>query len=321
MTPAEALTLSTYTNEGWVPEGGSLFPSGWEKEVVAHGRDSVALSSDGVKFPVVLFSHGFTDSVPVYTSLIEELASHGFVVAAISHTYDADITEFPDGSVAYPNTPWEFANGTVYKNFDAHTAVWVADAHFVLDQLTVWNTGDPQRLLSGRLDLDHVGYFGHSLGGAVAAEVCALDPRLKAGINLDGPFFSPVRLDGGRPIPTPFLIQLNADHATGGGQGIGGNDFSIDSTVPNTYGLLEDAGYEVRISNSMHNTFCDVPLLADKFEGPEAGQSFGGTIDPRRAISIINAYDLSFFEKHLKGTAEPLLVGPTPYPEVTFTKR
>ena len=48
-------------------------------------------------WPVVLFSTGYGIERQLYTGLVEDLASHGYVVVAIDHPHDANIVSFPDG--------------------------------------------------------------------------------------------------------------------------------------------------------------------------------------------------------------------------------
>ena len=49
----------------------------------------------GKPFPVVVFSPGLGQSRHFYTNQVLELASHGYVVAAIDHSYDAEGIVFP----------------------------------------------------------------------------------------------------------------------------------------------------------------------------------------------------------------------------------
>ena len=49
--------------------------------------------------PLVVLSPGFTSSRSTLTALAEDLASHGYVVAGIDHTYESHATAFPDGRV------------------------------------------------------------------------------------------------------------------------------------------------------------------------------------------------------------------------------
>jgi hypothetical protein len=110
------------------------------------------------------------------------------------------------------------------------------------------------------------------------------------------------------------MLQLNMDHPLDGGGPDG------DPTLPLVFQALTDAGYAVQIAGTQHMTFSDLALLTDKFVGPFDPGTIG-TIDPVRALAIMNAYTLAFFERYLKGKAEPLLDGPSPYPEVTFINR
>ena len=49
--------------------------------------------------PFVVLSPGFIHPRSVLTALAEDLASHGYVVAGIDHTYESFATAFPDGRV------------------------------------------------------------------------------------------------------------------------------------------------------------------------------------------------------------------------------
>jgi dienelactone hydrolase len=147
-------------------------------------------------FPVVLFSPGIGTPPVEYTSTVEDLASHGYIVAMIYHTYSVPFTVFANGRVALlneagvrsENEPAGTSDAQTNKDRNAIGSVWVADARFTLDQLTKLNSDD--RLLKGHLNLAEVGMFGHSFGGAAAAEVCREDTRFKACLNMDGTAFA-----------------------------------------------------------------------------------------------------------------------------------
>lgn len=159
-------------------------------------------------FPVVEFLPGIGTPPSEYTSLVEDLASRGYVVAMIYPTYSVPVTVFSNGRVASlsdaglrsENEPPGTSAAQTDHDRNVIAAVWVADARFTLDQLVRLNHTDA--LLRGHLDLQRVGIFGHSFGGATAAEVLRIDPRFKAGINMDGTAFS---MTDGRQISRPLL--------------------------------------------------------------------------------------------------------------------
>jgi predicted dienelactone hydrolase len=47
-----------------------------------------------------VFSHGLTGTFTDYTFLFEDLASRGYVVASVDHTYDASAVDLGDGRIA-----------------------------------------------------------------------------------------------------------------------------------------------------------------------------------------------------------------------------
>jgi predicted dienelactone hydrolase len=160
------------------------------------------------RFPVVLFSPGLGNLTLYYSSLLCELASRGFVVAALWHPYSTQVVAFPDGTVLRSN-PAGSIGAVSPDSQPAELArlggVWAADQRFVLDQLVTWNREHP--LLRDHIDLERVGAFGHSLGGAAAAEAAQVDERIDAAVNMDGAMFGAVTTEGAR---VPFLL-VNAE--------------------------------------------------------------------------------------------------------------
>src|SRR5262249_44233795 len=149
-----------------------------------------------------------------YSALLEELASHGYVVAAIQHTYETSVVVFPDGRlVRFAEDKWKAAEeGSEEKRlryYKDRLEVWAADAVFVLDQLVKLDAGTPGSALKGRLDLTRVGIFGHSFGGLSSAQACRRDDRFKACINMDGMRLGLVYLpdEVGKGPRQPFLYM------------------------------------------------------------------------------------------------------------------
>jgi dienelactone hydrolase len=158
-------------------------------------------------WPVVLYSPGLGDERSDTTCLVEELASRGYVVVTIDHLHDSGVVELPDGTletIAVPPPPPDDSPQTT-KEIDSR----VADVRFVLDQLAVISHGgNPDqahrplpRGLHRALDLHRVGMFGHSDGGSTTGHAMHADARIKAGVNLDGTFYTPQGAAGSdRPL-------------------------------------------------------------------------------------------------------------------------
>jgi hypothetical protein len=154
-----------------------------------------------------------------YSTLAEDLASHGYVVVGIDAPYRAFVVAFPDGRVIrrLPENNPEVCIGKVGEEqarcVDRILSAWTADIGDVLDQLGQLNTSDPSGRFTGRLDMTRVGVFGHSFGGAQAAQFCSQDSRCKAGIDVDRSLHGSV-VQSGIPIPFMFLGSGEGDFSS-----------------------------------------------------------------------------------------------------------
>jgi dienelactone hydrolase len=288
---------------------------------LTHARSGSPFRPSSRPYPVVLYSPGAGESRWLGTTLVEDLASRGYVVVAIDHTYDADAVQFPGGRVE-----------TVRPGLDENGAysvmkVRIADTKFVLDQLTA-NRSLPQGL-AGRLDLDRIGMFGHSLGGSTAAQAMANDSRIKVGINLDGHVVPTVSVDPSKTTPEQ-AAELVGEVATK----IGKRPFLIFSSNgkgPEELGVLMSGFWNklrgerhfLSIVGTTHASYTDVKSLIHQLAAmkviPEALTQTVGTISAERAASAERAYIAAFFDRHLRGGDGRLLNGPSEkYPDVRF---
>lgn len=270
----------------------------------------VALASDQAAYPVLLFSHGFGELSQTYTAQAEELASYGYIVASVTHTFDALVTGLPDGQIIPldPNLVADFTNPSTYESASIkETKLRAADLQFVLDELDKLNASDPQNLLTGKLDLGKVGVFGHSLGGATAAEAMRIDSRFDVGLNLDGSMWGEVVETG---LDRPFML-MNAENA-----------FLSDSSKQSFFNNSTGDRYNLTLKGANHHNFADAPFLSPLFAEAGVPSPYQvGSIDPNRGAGLINQYTLAFFDQYLKGQPKPLLTSPSPYDEVDFEFR
>ncbi|WP_326829010.1 lipase [Streptosporangium sp. NBC_01810] len=293
-------------------------PAGTVRLPVTHGRVGAPVYRGRGPRPVLLFSHGFAADRASSTALAEDLASHGYVVAAIDHTYDAGAVEFPDGQVEI------HAASSPPPNFDEQddpvatkaVAARLADTRFVMDQLTALNRGrviDAERRsapkgLRGVLDLSRIGMFGHSLGGATAAATMHADSRVKAGINLDGAMFGPVLQEG---LDRPFLQVGSSEHGRGN-----------DPSWAALWARLRGWRLELRLDGTGHTSFTNLQVLLRQHSlglPPDQVTEMIGKIDGPRSVLIQRIYIRAFFNRHLLGQPSPLLAKPSRrWPEMRF---
>ncbi|MFI9385507.1 alpha/beta hydrolase family protein [Kutzneria sp. NPDC052558] len=236
------------------------------------------------RHPLVLLSPGLGAPRYTLTTLAEDLASHGYVVASLDHAYESVGTLFP-GDRMLPCLACEA------EDLRPLVLNRAKDASFVIDQLT---TRYP-----GLIDPNRIGMAGHSIGGASALAAMEADPRIKAGVDMDGAFHVDAR-DG---MSRPFLMLGNAGH------GPGGQDSTWDQVWP------ELSGWKrwLTVTGSNHYSFTDAPTLLAQFGAPMPG------LPADRAVAITRDYVTAFFDQTLSCRPEPILAGPTPSnPEVTF---
>jgi predicted dienelactone hydrolase len=278
------------------------------------GHDGAPVDRHPGGLPVVLFSPGSGGYRAQDTALVQDLASHGYLVATIDHTDDDGAVDFPDGRIAQRVRPSD--ETTPQRTQDVLERA--KDTRFVLDELTALDHGqnpdvDHHRLpqgLRGALDLNRVAMFGHSMGGATTVEAMHEDPRIQAGINLDGAVYGPVVTAG---LNRPYLTM---DDELKHGE--------LDPTRRELWNNSTGWKREFRLLGSSHLTFSDLEFMLSRAAsvvtlGPGVVPAVIGTIDPARAFTVQSTYIDAFFDLHLRHHAEPLLDGPSPqFPEMEF---
>lgn len=268
--------------------------------VTTNAVADAAVVADGTRYPVLIFSHGRGGYRQHNTALFEELVSHGYVVVSIDHPYAASGVAFPDGRVvAFDPRMRErpFVNASI--------PILAQDVLFVLRRLADVDAEDPTGVLTGRLDLNSVGMFGLSLGGETTAEACKLEPRLRACLMMDV-WMPPDVIAAGLDQPAMWMTRDEASM-----QREGWAQADIDetlSTMRQVYAESRNASYFVTVPGMFHQDFSDGPLISPLLK--PIGLS--GPIDSERARTIVAAYTLAFFDRHLRGEAAPLLDGPSP---------
>jgi predicted dienelactone hydrolase len=228
------------------------------------------------RLPLVVMSPGFSFPRATLTSLGEDLASRGYLVAAVEHTYESVATTFPDGRTTTCLACVKGQDGTKVA------AGRVADVRFVLDELAKGRWGKV-------IDRSRIAMAGHSMGGNSAAHAMAVDPRIKAGVNLDGSFQPDVER-----LERPFMLVGTPKHVPGG---------SWQTSWRNMTGPKR----WITVAGTDHSAFVDYAVLRAPLGIP--AQELDGT----RALRITRAHLTAFLDRHLRGKNTPVEA----YPEVT----
>ncbi|MDX3192629.1 hypothetical protein PV458_29815 [Streptomyces sp. MN03-5084-2B] len=249
----------------------------------------------GRGLPAVVLSPGFKRPRAELTSLSEDLASHGYLVVLVDHTYENVATTFPDGRVtgcaACGDHDLEF-----WQQLQRGRA---KDVSFVLDSLT-------HSKWAPLLDASRIGMAGHSVGGTSTVNAMVTDPRIKAGIDMDGTQSDPLLAPG---LDRPFLF-LGRQNTYAPGTGHESDTWDADwKQLTGWKRWLTAAGMQ-------HPSFTDIGLV-----GEQLGLDFGATTPAARGQAITAAYVRAFFDQHLRGRPQPLLDKPSArYPEVAFAR-
>ncbi len=89
----------------YVPDADAMRPP-WNNAQIARitalrsfSRENAPLPSGSERYPTVIFMPGGGMKALTYHTLLEDLASHGWVVAAVDPPYNARAVRFPDGRV------------------------------------------------------------------------------------------------------------------------------------------------------------------------------------------------------------------------------
>lgn len=276
-------------------------------------------------FPVLIFSHGYYSNAFGYYALIEDIVSQGFIVININHTYESVGSKFPSGEVKFYDKEYDKKHNDeemasmiwkatedlkkatnitekqkaidyILKNYIASkiSERWEKDIHEVVRQIPQWSE---TTFLANHIDTSKIGVLGHSQGGSAVGQALIDNPKITAGINIDG-------VQWGAMVDTslnkPFLL-LSSDWADDHPDF---NQIAYHKSGSNNFYLAE-------IKNSGHSNFMDIPFMVNL---PLLNES--GKINPTKAIRITSELVVKFFNKYLNNVETDLVKLPNLHPEL-----
>jgi dienelactone hydrolase len=330
-SPEATAEFAPYLPSAWAPTAEFLGIN--VAGLRSHAVPEAPVAADSAAYPALLLSpSGFPPLM--LGAIAEELASHGFVIVGVNHTYETTVTAFADGRTVAMNPaatggalgPQAGSHAEIFRQRASVCEYKAADLASVADHLENLNA-EPAERFAGRLDLARLGALGHSFGGNAALELCRTDERCRAAVNLDGALWSDVgRVGLDRPV-----LQVLAEHAefartaedaVKAGAAPNVEWFEAEKAI--TFGGWRNVqqraqpGYTVQISGASHVSFMDVPFLPVTPGSIVKPALDAIKIQPHRMWRITCDLLLAFFARHLNGAAAPMLDQPAAdYPELT----
>lgn len=293
----DTLRLETYADDGSYRE---LPVSFWYPTEYTQVR----------KCPLVVFSHGSFGTRESNETLYRELASHGYVVCSVDHTYQCFSTKLSNGKtirlsgafmkeIAADN-PQDNPEQSLH-NFEKWMDVRTGDINFVLDTIiekVSEENGDFS--VYSLIDTSRICVMGHSLGGSAALGVGRQRDDITAVISLEAPFLCDIQdvdADGNfifeqSEYPVPVLniySDASYEHLREWKQ------YQENARLLDTE---SDDVQNVYISGAGHLSLTDLslssPFLTFIFDG------FKKSNEPQETLKNINEVCLAFLESHLK---------------------
>ena len=262
--------------------------------VRTHSVHDAELSPRRSSYPVALMRGGHSALTANYTTLAEGLASQGYVVVGIDAPYRTFVVVLPDGRMIarLPENNAELGNKAQRVQVGVKLVqAWSADMSFAVDQMERLNAADPSGRFRGKLNLQRIGAYGHSLGGAEALQFCHDDPRCKAGVDVDGAPLGSVVAEGVTQ-PFLFLVSDHSDEPAAETSPIEAELHSIFNRLP------RDRRLQVTIRRATHFGFQDdvrSPIVMSVLR--MRGQRLNG----KRQLAIATHYITAFFDVYLRG--------------------
>jgi dienelactone hydrolase len=298
----------------WYPAGSGRAPLASAAAHCPEAAHARRLPAAQTRFPILFYAPGNCNGRDDNASACASLASHGYVIIAIDDI-DCDLPQRDGPGSAASRQPlvFDFSSNEAFektlREADRKVQLEAQKALAALAGLRAAAVREWQE----RLDFDHVGFFGFSIGGAAAAEAGVIDKRVVAVANLDGWLFG--RAAKGA-LEKPFMV-MNSDFPIPDARQLCSPSARKRNEAALTQRSLRELlrlasgrdGYWVWVKGSRHEGYCD-RIFEKRFFMSWV------LLDPARMRRIRDAYLLAFFDRYVRGIESPLLRrSPSPFAE------
>lgn len=284
------------------------------ERVHTHAKVDVPAAETSTPFPLIVLTHGTDMQSSQYSALAEELVSHGFVVVAVDHPYQARAALLLDGravpmaadrwpALPPPSPTGEPDDSSQFAQFyRSLVEVRMGDIDFVLAKLR----DSDETGLKDRLDFDRLGVIGHSVGGVTAAQLCHVDARFRGCVNLDGdygngPFFleQQVRSAAAWMMITKSFV-VSDEQLSAWGKTRESWLAMLAAHRERYFSLARGGSYRVVLDGAEHESFSDDPYVFASLEEADVAQ-------PLQLLNLTRSFSVDFLRKTLLDLPSTLL--------------
>jgi pimeloyl-ACP methyl ester carboxylesterase len=253
-----------------------------------HAHSSLCLET---KMPVVVFSHRLDGNPTDYRPLLEELASHGYILISLNHPSSSGNAPFTQENLRTRGLPLGGrGNEAFMTEVERLTAIQANNIEFIVDLI---HRGELHEL-SNLGPINQIVLAGHSIGGAASVIASRKHPNIVGCINLDGGLLGDRKTEG---LEIPMLTLLSKPIKKSA------SNFAMQQKIVQdieTFHENSPNSHKEQINNCTHYDFGSLPALLLHLidQKPPAG-SLQGALQTHKAASLALIRFLnSIYPKH-----------------------